>query len=107
MKKTVSFTKVDMGGEIKLQLGSNPRQTEDAPYNIFCMPYTETNLMVANEMAAKWGVGESARIYDIQILPFCPARDRIKNGSFSLIGAEEGIDYSYIKKDDTSISYLL
>lgn len=107
LKKTVSFTKVDMGGMIELQLGSNPRQTEDSPYNIFCMPYTETNLMVANEMAAKWGVGESARIYDIQILPFCPARDRIKNGSFSLTGAEEGIDYSYIKKDDTSISYLL
>ncbi len=107
LKKTVSFTKVDMGGEIKLQLGSNPRQTEDSPYNIFCMPYTETNLMVANEMAAKWGVGEASRIYDIQILPFCPARDRIKNGSFSLSGAVEDVDYSYITRDGTSFSYLL
>lgn len=75
-------------------------QASESPYDIFCMPYSDTltikrngntyvsktnkaaALTLAQQIGAKVG---SSQIYDIQILPYCPVRYCIQaDGSFDI-----------------------
>lgn len=48
--------------------GQNIAHTLDQPFDIFCMKYNDTNLLIASELVK----AHSTEIYDCQILPYCP-----------------------------------
>ena len=96
----------------------------DAPYDMFCIPYVSKNLYnedphrlhlatanidcdenvglaMAFYSAAEMG---SNVVYDIQLLPFCPCQEFITDdGILTESYGEEGYNYSYIKKTDGTI----
>lgn len=97
----------------KVTIDSNRYTLDDSPYDMFCLPYSrEISLKVANqttdsegfvtaeklvsgdpELARAVGVGiataaGSGTIYDVQLLPYCPARYIIQSdGTLSCAGA--------------------
>lgn len=68
-------------------------ECEDSPYNIFCMPYSDTvklqsSINYSGSKNLALGVGSSlsaalgdGRVYDVQILPYCPLQNYISTGS--------------------------
>lgn len=74
-----------------VEIDSNRNHVVDAPYDIFCIPYSDTKSMkvtssdtvlcsknlaisLAQEIAADTGSGN---IYDTQLLPYCPSQELI------------------------------
>ena len=99
-------------GQTKVTLSAHRNQNYEAPYDIFCIPYgtvlvknnnvlqftTLQNiaLSVARAIAVK---GTSAKVYDIQILPYCPFEEILNNdGDIDIAGFTVNYDYDYIKK---------
>lgn len=84
---------------VKVTLDSDRYHLEDQPYDMFCIPYSDTleiykdetklfnaNKSVAINMAIEIGADAGVNaIYDIQLLPFCPVRYCIKpDGTFDI-----------------------
>jgi hypothetical protein len=97
--------------------GDNTRtHLEDAPYDMFCIPFGEillnganvtTTKEVALEIAFEFAKDLGSNLYDIQLLPYCPRPDMIANGKiFEVLGSLD-IDYSYIYQGSTIKSILL
>lgn len=77
-------------------LNSNRLHLDDSPYDMFCMPYSDTftykangvtytaSKSVAKNIATEIGADTgSGNIYDVQLLPYCPIRYAIKaDGTF-------------------------
>jgi hypothetical protein len=71
-------------GQLSIELAANRPHTNNCPYDIFCIPYGEIKVgsstsvvskSVSLQMASKIskvGGGQTAAVYDIQLLPFCP-----------------------------------
>lgn len=91
----------------------------DAVYDMFCMPYGDitllegtdeiellasTQLEIALALATAGGSGGSAaKVYDLQILPYCPVPEVVfdwSSGKFIQGQGTEDIDYSYVKDSD-------
>lgn len=89
---------------------------KDAPYGIFAIPYgaykakcgtntievTDLNsktmaLSVARELSEQWG-GASAKLYDIQLLPYCPLQEFINESGEIIVSDEK--NYSLIKSGE-------
>lgn len=47
----------------------------DAPYKVFALPYSVTNLRLAIEIGKKLG----SWCYDIQLMPYCPVPEQVDN----------------------------
>ena len=84
---------------IKTTLNNNRLHLIDSPYDMFCIPYSDTleiyqngtEIFKANKSLAiniAIAIGEKAgsgNLYDIQLLPYCPVRYAIKpNGTFDI-----------------------
>lgn len=93
-------------------IAANRRKLKDAPYCMFCMPYSDsykikkvengvTNTYTtikenALSIASAVATSISANLYDIQLLPYCPIaklRDMGETADLTAYGGEEGIDY--------------
>lgn len=75
---------------MRVYIDNNRSHLEDAPYDMFCMPYSDTlqiydgtstftckknvALTMATAIGAKAG---SANLYDVQLLPYCPCREAV------------------------------
>lgn len=73
-------------GQYKLAIPAQDERyhLKDAPYDMFIMPYSDTLTVnnvqgnkslavnIASEIAKNLGTGTSAKLYDIQLLPYCP-----------------------------------
>ena len=96
---------------IKTTLNSNRYHLEDQPYDMFCIPYSETlaiykngvklfnsNKSLAVNMAVEIGAKSGDKnIYDVQLLPYCPVRYCIlEDGSFDIGSAQ----VNYITNSD-------
>lgn len=75
----------------------------DSPYDMFCLPYSDvatiyngtpklvpqtskfSSLFIAQQIALSSGSGN---IYDIQLLPYCPVRQVLKNGVIDVSGTK-------------------
>ena len=80
----------------------------DAPYDMFCIPYGDIHLKQANIDCNKDGslaiafyaaaeLGASV-VYDLQLLPYCPVPDYIIGGKLlDESFGQEGYEYNYIK----------
>jgi hypothetical protein len=84
---------------------------EEAPYDMFCIPYTndleifeegelqsatskEIAFNAAMELARKYGNDAAKSLYDLQLLPYCPVRYAIQeDGTLDVGGNELGITY--------------
>lgn len=100
-KYTISLEQVPSA--IKTTLNSNRYHLEDQPYDMFCIPYSETlaiykngtklfnsNKSLAVNMAVEIGAKSGDKnIYDIQLLPYCPVRYCIlEDGTFDIGNAQ-------------------
>lgn len=91
-----------------LTINVDAKKLNDAPYSMFCMPYGEieifdngiksftTNadiqLRMATELMRKYGDGAGKQIYDLQLLPYCPARSAIQvSNNFDI--KDEQVEY--------------
>lgn len=95
------------GSGYKAQISANRYHLNDAPYDMFAIPYSNdltiykngTALFKANKDLAFKTVMSLVRkyqsagyIYDVQLLPFCPIRSMIKpNGTFDI--GDNIVDY--------------
>lgn len=102
-RATLSFAieEVAVDGQSRIGISNQRRKLIDAPFDMFCMKYTQRNLQLAQALLSAPPAdpeNETKRLYDVQIVPFCPRRDYIENG-MSLSGMTEGSDYQYIQKE--------
>ena len=108
----VYATQVDYN-ETKVTLKATRNQNFEAPYDLFCLPFGTVNvkssgsvlfstvdnisLSIARAISIK---GTTSKVYDIQILPYCPF-DEILNsdGDIDITGFTNHYDYDFITKD--------
>ena len=111
---TISAEEVYVAGQIKTTMTATRRKLSDAPYDMFCLKFNEQNLALAYKIAtAPPASGKVKKIYDLQILPYCPRRDAMKAADISSL--TEDVDYQKIylsvedgqgNTTDTLIGYL-
>lgn len=111
--------------KLKCDIPANRNENFDGPYDVFCMPlgaldiissnvvtlttFDNVSIPMARGIAIK---GSSAKIYDIQILPYCPDNEMINSdGNIDITGFTEHEDYEYIYKvvnnTDTAVGIIL
>ena len=105
----------NLGVSLYVDLNSDRAHLNDAPYDMFCIPFSDTlklkydsteftcsknvALSMATEIARDLG---SKSVYDVQLLPYCPNRTLVvKSGSPSTVLELTGIKYDLIKETST------
>lgn len=115
--QTLTFEPVEVN--LSVEVPATRYHASETPYDIFCMPYSNTlqikksgttyinntsasaAITIAQQIASEVGSGN---IYDIQLLPYCPVRYCITDdGSFDIGSAI----YSDIMAGDSKVSVLL
>ena len=106
----------NVGVSLYVDLNSDRAHLNDAPYDMFCIPFSDTlklkydsteftcsknvALSMATEIAKDLGSGT---VYDVQLLPYCPNRTLVVNsGSPSSILDLAGVKYDLIKESVTN-----
>ena len=106
----------NVGVSLYVDLNSDRAHLNDAPYDMFCIPFSDTlklkynsttftcsknvALSMATEIARDLGSGS---VYDVQLLPYCPNRTLVvKSGSPSTVLDLTGVKYDLIKESVTN-----
>ena len=106
----------NVGVSLYVDLNSDRAHLNDAPYDMFCIPFSDTlklkygdtqftcsknvALSMATEIAKDLG---SKSVYDVQLLPYCPNRTLIvKSDSPSTVLDLTGVKYDLIKESVTN-----
>ena len=106
----------NVGVSLYVDLNSDRAHLNDAPYDMFCIPFSDTlklkygdttftcskniALSMATEIARDLGSGT---VYDVQLLPYCPNRTLVVNSSSpSTILDLTSIKYDLIKESATN-----
>ena len=106
----------NVGVSLYVDLNSDRAHLNDAPYDMFCIPFSDTlklkynsteftcsknvALSMATEIAKDLG---SKTVYDVQLLPYCPNRTLIvKSDSPSTVLDLTGVKYDLIKESVTN-----
>lgn len=105
----------------EIDFSATRQHTLNAPYDIFCIPYgsigwgAATNFIyqkngaweLASAIIKAAGTGDTANLYDIQLLPYCPIQDRIRSygGSSDPLQPDLSIKYIELGEDDITLSY--
>ncbi len=106
----------NVGVSLYVDLNSDRAHLNDAPYDMFCIPFSDTlklkygettftcsknvALSMATEIAKDLGSGT---VYDVQLLPYCPNRTLVVNsGSPSSVLDLTGVKYDLIKESVTN-----
>lgn len=107
----------NVGVSLYVELNSDRAHLNDAPYDMFCIPFSDTlklkynstqftcsknvALSMATEIARDLGSGS---VYDVQLLPYCPNRTLVvKSGSPSTVLDLTGVKYDLIKESVTNV----
>lgn len=98
----------------------------DAPYRMFAIPYNEvgyytgetigefevvnylaptSSLAIATEIAKQLQGG--AFLYDLQLLPFCPFRNLLDQGTIRYTRGAENVDYTLIKDSQNALKSII
>ena len=105
-----------LGVSLYVDLNSDRAHLNDAPYDMFCIPFSDTlklqynsttftcsknvALSMATEIARDLG---SNSVYDVQLLPYCPNRNLVvKSSSPSSVLDLTGLKYDLIKESATN-----
>jgi uncharacterized protein YcfJ len=85
---SITLTELTLPGAVDVKVPDNSVRAADAPYYMWCMPYgkidmtvgaysidsdKDLNIAIANQIASVYNSAD--KIYDVQILPFCPLPD--------------------------------
>ena len=106
----------NVGTSLYVDLNSDRAHLNDAPYDMFCIPFSDTlklkygttqftcsknvAISMATEIAKDLG---SNTVYDVQLLPYCPNRTLVvKSGSPSTVLNLTGVKYDLIKESVTN-----
>ena len=106
----------NVGVSLYVDLNSDRAHLNDAPYDMFCIPFSDTlklkygdtqftcsknvALSMATEIAKDLG---SKSVYDVQLLPYCPNRTMVvKSTSPSSVLDLTGVKYDLIKESVTN-----
>ena len=106
----------NVGVSLYVDLNSDRAHLNDAPYDMFCIPFSDTlklkynsttftcsknvALSMATEIAKDLGSGT---VYDVQLLPYCPNRNLIvKSDSPATVLDLTGVKYDLIKESVTN-----
>lgn len=106
----------NVGVSLYVDLNSDRAHLNDAPYDMFCIPFSDTlklkygdtqftcsknvALSMATEIAKDLG---SKSVYDVQLLPYCPNRTLVvKSKSPSSVLELTGVKYDLIKESVTN-----
>ena len=106
----------NVGVSLYVDLNSDRAHLNDAPYDMFCIPFSDTlklkydtteftcskniALSMATEIAKDLGSGT---VYDVQLLPYCPNRTLVVNSSSpSIVLDLTGVKYDLIKENVTN-----
>ena len=106
----------NVGVSLYVDLNSDRAHLNDAPYDMFCIPFSDTlklkygdtqftcsknvALSMATEIAKDLG---TKSVYDVQLLPYCPNRTLIvKSSSPSSVLDLTGVKYDLIKESVTN-----
>ena len=106
----------NVGVSMYVDLNSDRAHLNDAPYDMFCIPFSDTlklkygdtefacsknvALSMATEIARDLG---SKSVYDVQLMPYCPNRTLVvKSGSPSTVLDLTGVKYDLIKESATN-----
>lgn len=106
---TVSLVEVSAPEEIVVRLKPSHNRLIDAPYSMFAMPFSLENMALANEMSKSF---TKENLYDIQILPYCPAINNVDidiDNNLTPTGSID-IDYSLITtggEEPQNVSFIL
>ena len=100
-------------GSVETNLAASRNQLEDAPYDMFCIPYgkititnssTElfkTNQSLAQLIAQAIGHQAGTRLLDLQLLPYFPITS-LAGTTIDISTLTNDIDYSFIEKVETA-----
>ena len=105
-----------VGVSLYVDLNSDRAHLNDAPYDMFCIPFSDTlklrynsteftcskniALSMATEIAKDLGSGT---VYDVQLLPYCPNRTLVVNSSSpSTVLDLSNVKYDLIKENVTN-----
>ena len=106
----------NVGVSLYVDLNSDRAHLNDAPYDMFCIPFSDTlklrydsteftcskniALSMATEIAKDLGSGT---VYDVQLLPYCPNRTLVVNSSSpSIVLDLSSVKYDLIKESVTN-----
>ena len=106
----------NVGVSLYVDLNSDRAHLNDAPYDMFCIPFSDTlklkygeteficsknvALSMATEIARDLGSGS---VYDVQLLPYCPNRTLVvKSNSPATVLDLTGVKYDLIKESVTN-----
>ena len=106
----------NVGVSLYVDLNSDRAHLNDAPYDMFCIPFSDTlklrynsteftcskniALSMATEIAKDLGSGT---VYDVQLLPYCPNRTLVVNSSSpSTVLDLSNVKYDLIKENVTN-----
>ena len=106
----------NVGVSLYVDLNSDRAHLNDAPYDMFCIPFSDTlklkynsttftcsknvALSMATEIAKDLGSGT---VYDVQLLPYCPNRTLVvKSNSPATVLDLTGVKYDLIKESVTN-----
>lgn len=114
----IDLEKIDTAA-LTTTIPTTRRQLEDAPYDMFCMPYGNilfggkdedysTDKNISQRVATRIATTLDTNCYDIQILPYCPLPDSIIGNFnfFDLRGMTENSDYVYINDEDKPVGVM-
>ena len=100
---TITYEQIFSKATVTISDPDNRYHLEDQPYDMFCIPYSDTlvvnkngtpycvaNKSIAVNMATQIAAATgSANVYDVQLLPYCPARYCIlPDGTFDIKNAK-------------------
>lgn len=97
-----SFSLTDVTSEVvqssyKVNISATANKLDDAPYKMFFMQYSDVNMAIAQEIAIRLG----SKIYDLQLVPYCPDVNLINSDSLT-----ESFDYNKITRDNAEIDRI-
>lgn len=124
VKYSITLTKLpDRGMSYKVQFPDERYQLEDAPYDMFCMPFSDDLdiyqggvLRFKSSKSLAWQTfmslaskyKQAGFIYDIQLLPYCPVRYCIKSdGTFDIGSNIVGTVTQTKNTVDTIVAYIM
>lgn len=105
-RTTITLSEALTGSERSVTIKPGHQKLTDAPYSMFAMEFNLPNLGLASKMAEELGVS----IYDLQILPYCPAIELLaftEDGFTIRSEATPFVDYSPITHGEEVEGYML
>ena len=112
---SINLREIDVSDGFTMSLAGDRPTLNDAPYCMFCIPFSEdykikttdgiidisqfNSLTLANGIATSLGgLGENTKIYDLQLLPYCPiplVREAGPTLDLTDAGITDNIHYDY------------